>query len=256
MLDAQRESAIAMALARRTYMYRLLHAVFGGRPASETAPEWFGEETLATIAHAQGLLDGEGFEGVGARKLGGLGQSVASCMEGARSAAQQMQRLLADAGQEAAAVEQLQSAYDRLFQIPGEGYVPLWESLYTGTELTVFQESTLDVRSFYHQAGFKLQAEKRFPDDHIAAMMDYLGNMGQRAYDAFADGRDDELVGLLAQQQRFLQQHVTNWAGQFAAKVAEKDQHGCYAAFAAALAAFCVIDCTLVEQLEGELAAS
>ena len=77
-------------------------------------------------------------------------------------------------------IEALASDYAKLFQVPGASYVHPWESPYVGKESMVFQESTLDVRSFYHEAGFKLRAEKHFPDDHIAAMMDYLGRTSAR----------------------------------------------------------------------------
>ncbi len=101
--------------------------------------------------------------------------------------------------------------------MPGAYYVHPWESPYVGKESMVFQESTLDVRSFYHAAGFKLRAEKRFPDDHIAATMDYLGRSSQRAYEAFADGRDDEARRTLAAQGQFVDRHLLKWVDQFAA---------------------------------------
>ena len=118
----------------------------------------------------------------------------------------------------------------------------------------MFQESTLDVRSFYHAAGFKLRAEKRFPDDHIAAMMDYLGALSQRAYEAFADGRDDEAARTLATQRQFVDRHLLNWVDQFAAKVIEHDAQGCYGALAGGMAAFATLDRVLSEQVEAELA--
>ncbi|MEI3232842.1 MAG: molecular chaperone TorD family protein [Gordonibacter pamelaeae] len=129
-----------------------------------------------------------------------------------------------------------------------------WESPYTGKESVVFQESTLDVRSFYHAAGFKLRAERRFPDDHIAAMMDYLGALSQRAYEAFADGRDDEAARTLATQRQFVDRHLLNWVDQFAAKVIENDAQGCYGALAGGMAAFAALDRALGEQVEAELA--
>ena len=138
--------------------------------------------------------------------------------------------------------------------MPGEHYVHPWESPYTGKESVVFQESTLDVRSFYHAAGFKLRAEKRFPDDHIAAMMDYLGALSQRAYEAFADGRDDEAARTLATQRQFVDRHLLNWVDQFAAKVIEHDAQGCYGVLAGGMAAFAALDRVLSEQVEAELA--
>ena len=101
-----------------------------------------------------------------------------------------------------------------------------------GTEQTLFQCGTLNVRAAYHAAGLKLQAERHFPDDHIAAMMEYLAYMGTRAYDCFADGRDAECVRALRTSKDFLTSHVLTWIDAFANNVIEKDTRGYYAAFA------------------------
>ncbi|WP_225748690.1 molecular chaperone [Paraeggerthella sp. Marseille-Q4926] len=151
-------------------------------------------------------------------------------------------------------VESLRSDYDMLFQVPGELYVHPWESPHIGKESMVFQESTLDVRSFYRNAGFKLQTEGSFPDDHIAAMMDYMGRMGHRAYEAYADGCDEDAVQVLAEQRRFLISHITTWVDQFANTVIENDEHACYGALAGAMAAFAHLDEVLLTRVERELA--
>ena len=85
-------------------------------------------------------------------------------------------------------------------------------------------------------------------------MMDYLGALSQRAYEAFADGRDDEAARTLATQRQFVDRHLLNWVDQFAAKVIEHDAQGCYGALAGGMAAFATLDRVLSEQVEAELA--
>ena len=254
MPNEERESAIAMGLARRTYLYRLFHVVFGSRPTGEGVAKVLGGETPALLGSVGEALARDGFADLAGRTLGPSGRSLAACAEDARAWAERAQGETADPERAQALAARMRASYDRLFQVPGEHYVHPWESPYTGKESVVFQESTLDVRSFYHAAGFKLRAEKRFPDDHIAAMMDYLGALSQRAYEAFADGRDDEAARTLATQRQFVDRHLLNWVDQFAAKVIEHDAQGCYGVLAGGMAAFAALDRVLSEQVEAELA--
>lgn len=256
MPNEERESVLAMGLARRTYLYHLFHVVFGSRPTGEGVAKAFGGETPAMLGSVGDALAGDGFADLAGRTLGSSGRSLAACAEDARAWAERAQGEAGDPERAEAFASRLRVSYDRLFQAPGEHYVHPWESPYAGKESVVFQESTLDVRSFYHAAGFKLRAERRFPDDHIAAMMDYQGALSQRAYEAFADGRDGEAVRTLATQRQFADRHLLNWVDQFATKVIENDAHGCYGALAGGMAAFVALDRAMAEQVETELAGS
>ncbi|MDO4289891.1 MAG: molecular chaperone TorD family protein [Eggerthellaceae bacterium] len=241
MADYEREREIGMLLARRAYAYSLLHVVFGGEPDAETVVQMFGEQASASLP-TFGRADRADRVACAARvDRADRGHSCSG-----------------SAGLDAsdpALVETLRSDYARLFLVPGDAYVHPWESPYVGKESMLFQESTLDVRTFYHEAGFKLQAEKHFPDDHIAAMMDFMGRLSQSAYEAFADGDDAEAARVLGVQRSFAEKHLLTWVDAFAEKVAENDVHACYAAFAADMAAFVRLDCAQVESLAKELAA-
>ena len=149
----------------------------------------------------------------------------------------------------------MEEDFPTLFQIPGDSYVRPWESPHTSTDGMLFRGSTLDVRSFYHQAGFRLQAEQHFPDDHISAMMDYMARMSQCVYEAYADGRDENAAKMLRTQSDFLRKHVLTWVDAFADEVIRKDIRAYYAAFAGAMAAFAHVDAAHVEKLAAELSA-
>lgn len=228
-----------MYLAQRAYAYSLMHVVFGSEPSADTIAKLLGDETIKMLE----VLSRELAEPAYAQVAGyRTGEDARSCLaEAAKHANEQ------------SFVEGLRSDYSKLFLAPGDSFVRLWESAYTGKEGMVFQESTLDVRAFYHDAGFKLQAEKHFPDDHIAAMMDYMGRMAQRAYDAFADGDDDAVRTTLATQGLFAERHLLEWIDDFAAKVCENDERGVYAAFAQAMAVFTRLDCVKAKEIAQEL---
>lgn len=234
MVDQEREELIGLALARRAYLYSMFHLVFGSEPAPEALQGIFSTQTREALEFADGLLAQGDLAETGSTQLADTGCTLG---EWVRKAAMRVASGTERLG-DPAFLEDMKSDYARLLQMPGESYVHPWESPYVGKEGMIFQESTLDVRSFYHEAGFKLAAEKRFPDDHIGAMMDYLGHQALAAYEAFADGDDAAAAQLLSVQRDFLRKHVLSWVDAFAAKMVQNDSHGCYGALAAAMAAF------------------
>ncbi|MEG0302565.1 TorD/DmsD family molecular chaperone [Gordonibacter sp.] len=253
MSNNERESALAMDLARRVYLYRLWQVVFGGPLTDDGVSKVFCSEALALFDHVREALSQSDFEEIAACPVGLSGLSLGTCAEGVFACIEKVGCEVDGPSQEAAFARVLRDDYSKLFQVPGDRYVHLWESPYTGKESMVFQESTLDVRSFYHDAGFKLQAEGHFPDDHIAAMMDYMAHLGQRAYEAYADGRDDEVLLVLATQRQFADRHILTWVNLFADRVIKNDAHAYYGALAGGMAAFVRVDRAMIEQLEKNL---
>lgn len=230
MFDEELEKRIGMDLACRAYLYDLLHEVFGGDCSSDSIARYFGKQTREMIAHEAVALSDCSREANNRRIVGNGARTLEQCAEAALAYIDSRQGAVHESPSEYAA--EMKSDYAKLFQIPGDSYVSSWESPYVGTEQALFQCSTLNVREAYHAAGLKLQAEGHFPDDHIAAMMEYLAYMGTRAYDCFADGRDAECVQVLQDSKDFLASHVLTWIDAFANKVIEKDTRGCYGAFA------------------------
>lgn len=230
MFDEELEKRIGMDLACRAYLYDLLHEVFGGDCSSDSIARYFGKQTREMIAHEAAALSDCSREANNRRIVGDGARALEQCAEAALAYIDSRQGAVHESPSEYAA--EMKSDYAKLFQIPGDSYVSSWESPYVGTEQTLFQCGTLNVRAAYHAAGLKLQAERHFPDDHIAAMMEYLAYMGTRAYDCFADGRDAECVRALRTSKDFLTSHVLTWIVAFANNVIEKDTRGYYAAFA------------------------
>lgn len=207
MPDIEQQQTIGMALANRAYAYSAFHMAFGEEPSEETLQLLYGAQLRDILAQAGIALDD------------------------------------ACSGQDVQALaEEMKSDFTKLFDVPGPTYVHSWESPYIGKESMLFQESTLDVRNYYHAAGLKLQAERHFPDDHIAAMMDFMGTDAAAAYEAYADGDDAKVAKMLQLQNDFAEKHILNWIDKFVAKVQEQDAHGYYAAYAQAMAAYVKAD--------------
>ena len=229
-------------LAQRAYVYSLMHVVFGGALTAESAEKVFSAQTQEALGYVRDAMACDEYTAIRMRKLGSDGRSLSECVDEAYACVAKTEESSASDG----LLETLHADYARLFQIPGDAYVHPWESPYVGKESMLFQESTLDVRGFYHEAGFKLQAEKHFPDDHVAAMMDYMARMAGRAFEAYADGKDDEAARTLATSYDFVQKHILTWVDAFASKVVDNDMHAYYAAFAGCMAAFARTDAAWV----------
>lgn len=251
MFDEELEKRIGMDLACRAYLYDLLHEVFGGDCSSDSIARYFGKQTREMIAHEAAALSDCSREANNRRIVGNGARTLEQCAEAALAYIDSRQGAVHESPSEYAA--EMKSDYAKLFQIPGDSYVSSWESPYVGTEQALFQCSTLNVREAYHAAGLKLQAERHFPDDHIAAMMEYLAYMGTRAYDCFADGRDAECVRVLQDSKDFLASHVLTWIDAFANNVIEKDTRGYYVAFAQAATVVAHVDDVRLDLLIGRI---
>lgn len=251
MFDEELEKRIGMDLACRAYLYDLLHEVFGGDCSSDSIARYFGKQTRGMIAHEAAALSDCSREANNRRIVGNGARTLEQCAEAALAYIDSRQGAVHESPSEYAA--EMKSDYAKLFQIPGDSYVSSWESPYVGTEQALFQCSTLNVREAYHAAGLKLQAEGHFPDDHIAAMMEYLAYMGTRAYDCFADGRDAECVQVLQDSKDFLASHVLTWIDAFANNVIEKDTRGYYVAFAQAATVVAHVDDVRLDLLIGRI---
>ena len=247
MPDQQLEIRIGMDLACRTDLYDLLHSVFGGNCTADFVAKLFSAQTREMFAREAATLSDEGLSFDAKRTLNKIDRSLGDCAKEVLMCLDEHQNLSADALELLAA--QMESDFTKLFQVPGDSYVHMWESPYVGTEQTLFQGSTLDVRAMYHAAGLKLQAEHQFPDDHIAAMLAYMGCMGSRAYDAYADGRDDECRKALQDTKAFLEAHLLTWIDALAADAIEKDEHGLYAAFMQAIVVLAHVDAVQLDWL-------
>lgn len=244
-MDEHTIELLGMRLANRAYLQRIFHIVFGAEPSADELATLGSPETVAQLhVLAEAFREDD---------LGICMESVASSAAEVLADAEKLCASLGDKADDAAYVEALKSDFTRLFLVPDEAYVHPWESPYIGKEVMLFQESTLDVRHRYAEYGFKAVEFGHFPEDHVSMMMDFLAHLSTRAFDAFGDGRDDEVRRILLSQQDFAREHLLNWLPAFRDKVHENDAQGVYRRLADALVAFLMVDECFVEQALAEI---
>ena len=126
------------------------------------------------------------------------------------------------------AIEALQSDYTHLFIGPGKVLAAPWESIYFNDDRLVFQEQTLEVRSWYRRFG--LEPEKLYsePDDHIGLELAFLAHLARRGLRALEEGDRETFDELLRSQRAFLHAHPLKWVGPWCAQVEEHAATGFY----------------------------
>lgn len=216
-------------LAYRAYLYELFHIVFGAVPSAEEIDCLRSETTAETLMfYADRQSEPTRREAFSACMSAFSDIVVDDCRD-------------TDAhceGKTQYCVESLKSSYTRLFLVPGQDYVHPWESPYVGKEVTLFQESTLDVRGRYAAFGFRAEGFKHFPEDHIAMMLHFMGALSSRVFEAYSNHEDAKACDLMRAQSDFISVHLTYWRPKFLDDLYEKDSLGFYAVCGRALDAF------------------
>jgi TorA maturation chaperone TorD len=178
----------------RGYLYLLFHKMFSGTPNDELLACLFGastQEVLSLYADDDVTLCG-----------------LASFLDTMRK--RNLEDILSDACDE----------FTRIFIGPGSIPASPYESPYTGEhDMCLFQENTLTVRRCYHREGLRLKRELAIPDDHIAAMCDFMAILARRSLDTLGDGKWPRAAMSLRSQRVFLDNHVFDWVGIYAKAV-------------------------------------
>lgn len=229
-------------LVARFYGYKLFHVVLSAEPTDEVMEAVLGDDTL----EAAEVLAENGYDVsllVGAVK--GLRQRMADDSD-----------FVVDA----------HKAYNKLFLVPGEGSVKLYESVYADQMNTIFGQTTVDMRRYLREAGLASDATGNFPEDYLPLMLDFMGALAQRAWeaasesavdDAFAaaaDGRaavsaedvedaaQEQVQRLLATQRAFADEHLGSWLGSVVASLDARDASRVYFALGEAMEQFIASD--------------
>lgn len=102
--------------------------------------------------------------------------------------------------------------YTRLFASAARLPVSPWESVYYSEERQLFQESTLDVRAWYHRFGLEIINLRNEPDDHIGLELAFLAHLARSALQALEQEDRREMQNLLEAQRQFSRKHLLGWA--------------------------------------------
>lgn len=229
-------------LVARFYGYKLFHVVLSAEPTDEVMEAVLGDDTLEA-----------------AEVLAENGYDVSLLVEAVKGLRQRM-------ADDSDFVVDAHKAYNKLFLVPGEGSVKLYESVYADQMNTIFGQTTVDMRRYLREAGLASDATGNFPEDYLPLMLDFMGALAQRAWeaasesavdDAFAaaaDGRaavsaedvedaaQEQVQRLLATQRAFADEHLGSWLGSVVASLDARDASRVYFALGEAMEQFIASD--------------
>ena len=224
---SQQNDAVAILIANRSYLYRLLQRIFGGEPQMEVL-------TIAADSHTEEAL-----------KL--LLQEDEHLFEEAFKVLEQVALALQDKPEQI--LDKFNSEYTYLFIGPNALPAPPWESVYLSKEKALFQESTLRVRQAYLKYKFLPANYPREADDHLALELDFMAHLSQIAQEHFENGQIEEMKEILADQKAFLNDHILLWIDDFAKDIQKSKTHYLYPAMAELTRHYLKIDAALIEEL-------
>ena len=225
-MTEEKREITELLLANRFYLYSLLHKCFGREPDRKQLELLTGEQTGESFA----LLGGEVLEKVPA-----------------------FLRELREDLKNPDFPEQVKREYRVLFVGPEEMPAPPWESVYTGEEGALFQETTLEVRQAYRSFGMQAEAYQRVPDDSLALELAFMSGLAERALDAFRRGDREEAQRCLNGSLDFLKKHLLRWVPLFLERMAESPTDFLYPQLCLILDSFLKKDAETAEELLKEL---
>ncbi|WP_070120975.1 TorD/DmsD family molecular chaperone [Bacillus marinisedimentorum] len=174
--------------------------------------------------------------------------------EGIQAGIQEVKRYLADhnPGKIEKHYEDLHWDYTRMFIGPFETPASPWESVYVTSDQLLFQETTMMVRGLYKKYGYETASFSMEADDHIGLELDFMYHLNQLAIKSAGEKTDTsipEIMYLLDEQQKFIQQHLGRFAPLLAEKVIEHADAGLYRGLAMILQHYLQIDSKVLSEL-------
>jgi TorA maturation chaperone TorD len=152
-----------------------------------------------------------------------------------------------------ATLDSLKSEYTRLFLGPNDLDAPPWESMYTSSLHSLFQEATLEVRNCYRVQGFLPAEHPHVADDHIALEFAFLAQLGNRAQAAYAEADFNAAESALVASQQFLDEHLLVWLPRYASDLEGSEGAKFYPIMAKLALGFSKADKSVLEGLLDEL---
>lgn len=224
---SEKQDAVAIILANRSYLYRLLQRIFGTDPQLEileAAASDHTRESLELILQDDEDLFDKHFE-----TLENLKKALAADSEDI--------------------LDKLKDEYTYLFVGPDKLPAPPWESVYLSKERILFQENTLNVRRAYLEYNFLPSNYPHEADDHLGLELDFMAHLSKLAQDNFENGQTEELKKVLQDQKRFLEEHLLKWIDEFAHDIQSSKSHLFYPSMADLIKHVLKIDKVLLDEL-------
>jgi len=218
-MNREMKEVVGTLLAGRAYVFSLLHKLLGAEPTKELLDVVSSKESLEAIA----LFESD------SEAAAKLKEVLDSCC---------------DLDVDAAKME-----YTRLFLGPDKLIAPPWESCYTAKERALFQESTLQVRSWYQQYSYVPAGYPSHPDDHISLMMHFLALTTERAAQCLESDLMCGYKSLLEGQKLFEKNHILNWMDAYCADMDKSETKVLYPQLVRAMAEFIAYDQQAIAEL-------
>jgi TorA maturation chaperone TorD len=225
-MDTQND-AIAILLANRSYLYTLLQRTFGNEPSAELLAILTGpltKEALQLLDEEDGQLMGDYL-----KLLDRVGQAMTDDAE--------------------ETLDKLKGEYTYLLIGPNKLPAPPWESVYVTKERTIFQESTLQVRRTYLEYSFLPANYPHEADDHLALELDFMAHLARVTEENFENKNIEEVKKVLLDQQRFLQEHLLVWIGDFAQEIQKGKTQYLYPPMATLTETLLKLDNAVIEEI-------
>ncbi|MDQ7092083.1 molecular chaperone TorD family protein [Desulfosporosinus sp. PR] len=212
---------IAILLANRTYLYRLLQSFLGNEPALKAIEILNNDHTKTSLS----LL------------------SIEKSLDLLRDFAEQLEMNKEEV------IERACSEYTRLFIGPAKLPAPPWESVYVMKERLIFQETTLKVRQCYLNYNFLPVHYRSEADDHIALELDFMHNLSSLVEISFQERNMSRAREILKDQKDFLEEHLLVWVPQFISDLEAATSHPLYRGLADMLKEFLQVDSKVINEI-------
>jgi DMSO reductase family type II enzyme chaperone len=114
--------------------------------------------------------------------------------------------------------------------------------LYEGSHVQGADRSAilLEVKSFYGHFGLAVAEDKREPEDHLTAELEFMQFLAAKQADAEQGGRDP--APYVRAQRDFVERHLANWLPSFAATAEQRVASPFYKALSRLAASFVSLD--------------
>ncbi len=135
-------------------------------------------------------------------------------------------------------IKELSLEYSRLFIGPYKLPAPPYESVYRTDERLVMQQSTIEVRKAYLQAGLEIKGIYTNPDDHISAELEFMEYLCDQTALSLNNRDMPAVIKYLKLQRAFFEEHLNKWVTTFSEDVLRNTEQNFYRGAALLLRGF------------------
>jgi len=138
-------------------------------------------------------------------------------------------------------VDDLATEYTRLFIGPGPHVSP-HESMNADfedpREAGFWSPQTVRVKKFIEAAGLEYDESFSGMPDHLSAELEFMQRLATKEAEAWAESNEEFATNILKIEERFFDEHLSQWVSRFCDKVIEMSEHPFYKGFAEMMKGF------------------